>query len=708
MRVVRNVGPLLVAMLTIGMGVASTASATSVGVMAWGANNFGQLGNGTTKDSDEAITLSEPADVVAVAGGEEFSLALLKDGKVMAWGYNNAGQLGDGTETNSDVPVEVKGLSEVIAISAGGQHSLALLEDGKVMAWGGNGWGELGDGTTTASDEPVEVKGLSEVAAISAGYYHSLALLKSGKVMAWGNDEDGELGDGTTTNSDEPVEVGELSEATAISGGRFFSLAVLKDGKVMSWGYNAYGQLGGGSSEGPEKCGSKAPCSVKPVEVKGLSEEVTAVAAGGWHSLAVLKDGKVMSWGLNSRGQLGDGTTTNSDEPVEVGAGLTEVAAVSAGLLDSMALSKSGKVMAWGQNGSGQLGDGTEAGPETCESVACSRTPLAVSKLGKYVAGISAGGNQSLAYASGPIVTKLEPRTGLPIGGETVMISGLNFTGVTAVKFGATEAPHWKVISSTSIEAVAPPGGETVYVTVTDSYGSDPTSNESPGALFRYVTPEAPQFGRCVKVTKGTGKYTSGKCVTGSAAGSYEWTPGITKGHFTLSAGETILETAAKTKIVCKLGTGAGEYHGTKEVDSTVIKLTECESGGAKCTSTGASAGEIVTNSLEGKLGSTGFATETVALDLAPAAGAFAEFSCGATAVVVDGSALANVPTDKMEKERVLKYEVSKGKQTPESFEGMPADVLEMSFAGGSPEKTVLTVNLTQYSEEEVEVDASV
>lgn len=697
MRAVRNVGPLLVAMLTIGMGVASTASATSVGVMTWGANNFGQLGNGNTKNSDEAITLSEPDDVTAVAGGGAFSLALMKDGTVMAWGRNSAGQLGDGTETNSAVPVEVTGLSKVIAISAGEEYSLALLQDGKVMAWGQNGGGELGDGTRTSRDKPVEVKELSEVAAISAGDHHGLALLESGKVMAWGENGSGELGDGTTTSSDEPVEVSGLSKVTAISGGYLFSLAV-ENGKVMSWGSNAEGKLGDGTETNSDV----------PVEVKGLSEEATAIAAGGWHSLAVLKDGKVMSWGFNAHGQLGDGTTTNSDEPVEVGAGLTEVAAVSAGLEDSMALLKSGKVMAWGVNRDGQLGDGTEAGPETCESVACSRTPLAVSKLGKYVAGISAGGNQSLAYATGPIVTKLEPRTGLPIGGETVMISGLNFTGVTAVKFGATESPYWKVISSTSIEAVAPPGGGTVYVTVTDSYGSDPTSNESAGALFRYVTPEAPQFGRCVKVTKGTGKYTSGKCVTGSAAGSYEWTPGVTKGHFTLSAGEAILETAAKTKIVCKLGTGAGEYHGTKEVDSTVIKLTECESAGAKCTSTGASAGEIVTNSLEGKLGSTGFATETVALDLAPAAGAFAEFSCGATAVVVDGSALANVPTDKMEKERVLKYEVSKGKQTPESFEGMPADVLETSFAGGSPEKTVLTVNLTQYSEEEVEVDASV
>lgn len=698
MSVVRGVGLWLALIMAVSAGVASMASATSVGVMAWGDNEHGQLGNGTLTNSDEPISLSEPAEVKAVAGGVHSSLALLDNGTVMAWGDEEYGQLGNGAEgfepRNSEVPVEVSGLSLslVTAISAGFGHDLALLANGNVVAWGG-------DDCTEESDVPFDVKGLSNVVAVSAGYFHSLALLETGKVVAWGCNSFGQLGNGTTTSSAEPVEVSGLSEVTGISGGFWYSLAVLRDGKVMAWGDGGPGGLGDGST------GS----SDVPVEVKGLSEKATAISAGSNYGLALLENGLVMAWGYNGFGQLGDDTTTNRDEAVLVRGELSLVAAISAGEGHSLALLKSGKVMAWGDNGAGQLGDGTETGPETCGITACSRTPIAVGKLSEYVAGIAAGGEHSLAYATGPSVTKLEPKTGPPLGGTTVLITGSNFTGVTAVKFGATNASSYLLLSPTLIEAVAPPGGGTRYVFVRTSSGTDPISNESAGAQFRYVSSLAPEFGRCVKVSKGTGKYAEGKCLIGSASGDYEWTPGVAKGHFTLSDGEATLETAGKTKVVCKAGTGAGEYHETKEIASTVIKMTECESSGAKCTSAGASTGEIVTSSLEGTLGWTSFATEAVALDLGPAGGAgpFAEFNCGATAIVVRGSVLVNMGTDKMAKERALKYEVSKGKQKPEEFEGLPPDVLEASLAGGSYEHAYLTVTATQYSEEDVEVNTA-
>ena len=107
------------------------------------------------------------SNVIAVAAGEFFSLALLKNGTVLAWGRNDLGQLGNGRMTDSVVPVVVKGLTGVAAISAGGcggtseGHSLALLNTGKVRSWGDNLYGELGDGSTISSDVPVEVKGLS-------------------------------------------------------------------------------------------------------------------------------------------------------------------------------------------------------------------------------------------------------------------------------------------------------------------------------------------------------------------------------------------------------------------------------------------------------------------------------------------------------------------------------------------------------------------
>ena len=125
--------------------------------------------------------------VVAIAAGAEHSLALLNNGTVMAWGNNEQGELGNGTTTNTAVPVAVTGLSHVVAIAAGGYHSLALLENGTVMAWGENEYGQLGNGSSTApecgppgeqeicSATPVEVKGLSETKGIAAGFQHSLS-----------------------------------------------------------------------------------------------------------------------------------------------------------------------------------------------------------------------------------------------------------------------------------------------------------------------------------------------------------------------------------------------------------------------------------------------------------------------------------------------------------------------------------------------------
>jgi len=275
-------------------------------------------------------------------------------GQAWAWGLNDHGQLGDGTTTKSQVPVKVllPAGTTVTAVSAGRFHSLALTSAGHVLAWGENLRGELGDGTKTDSNVPVRAKlpRRVKVVAISAGFGHSLAVASSGQVFAWGNNQRGQLGDGSTADRLTPVRVHlpAGTKVTAVSAGAIFSLALTSTGRVLAWGLNHRGQLGIGMTTDRHL----------PVRVKlPRGVKVTGIAAGYAFGLAVTSAGKVFAWGNNDSGQLGDGTTSGSDIPVRVHlpAGI-KVTAISAGADHSLALTAAGHVLAWGMNNFGQLG----------------------------------------------------------------------------------------------------------------------------------------------------------------------------------------------------------------------------------------------------------------------------------------------------------------------------------------------------------------
>jgi alpha-tubulin suppressor-like RCC1 family protein len=420
----------IVASVAVTIGVSAQAQAAST-VKAWGLNLSDQLGGGIELGPEECswsglevpcsrkpVVAGTLSGVLAVAGGEEYSSVLLEAGPVFAWGSDEAGQLGDGLsgpEGESDVPVEVSRLNDVTAIAAGGEHGLALLENHTVFAWGGGEFGQLGERKQEDSDLPIGVSTLSGVKAIAAGEEHSLALLENHTVKSWGYNGSGQLGDGTAKNKQKPIAVNNLSGVVAIAAGGEHSLALLENGTVMAWGSNEYGQLGDGTSSGPGNCGTKKapePCSRNPVAVTGLSD-VRAIAAGGEHSLALLDNGTVMAWGDNESGELGDGERADSDIPVAV-SGLSGVVAIAAGEEDSLALLENGTVMAWGNNEFGQLGDEAADGPERCGAaggeVPCSSIPVPVSGL-SGVTGIAAGGAHSLAF--GPSTTEAEPGVAL-------------------------------------------------------------------------------------------------------------------------------------------------------------------------------------------------------------------------------------------------------------------------------------------------------
>jgi alpha-tubulin suppressor-like RCC1 family protein len=206
--------------------------------------------------------------------------------------------------------------------------------------------------TRLRSQATAALTGLLAVLSLLAAFALSTtpASAQEGRIKAWGNNSYLQLGDtGSTGSRLTPATVAGLSnsDVQSLSAGYYHSLALLTNGTVESWGYNANGQLGVGTS---------ANYSV-PGTVTGL-RGVVAIAAGGYHSLALLADGTVWAWGYNGYGELGDGTTTQRTNPV-VTIGVTNARDVSAGSNHSLALLADGTVMAWGLNASGQLGDGT-------------------------------------------------------------------------------------------------------------------------------------------------------------------------------------------------------------------------------------------------------------------------------------------------------------------------------------------------------------
>ncbi|MGE5379947.1 MAG: S-layer homology domain-containing protein [Methylocystaceae bacterium] len=315
-------------------------------VMAWGFNDWGQVGDGSITNRSLPVSVNGLSGVVAVTGGERHSLVLKNDGSVWSWGRNDNYQLGDGTTVEKHTPVQVNSISGAAAIASGWYHNLILKSNGEVWAWGKNNFGQVGNGTTTDCNSPVLVSGLTGVVSIASGWYHSLALTNDGCVYTWGDNDFGQLGDNTTVSRYSPQYVNNLSGIIAVAGGVGHSLVLKNDGTVWAWGHNNLGQLGN----------TTATDSAIPVQVNGLSG-IVAIAAGRDHSLALKNDGTVWAWGDNQLGQLGNHTNVAQYSPVQVNS-LSGIADITAGEYHNLALKNDGTVWAWGYNGYGQLGIG--------------------------------------------------------------------------------------------------------------------------------------------------------------------------------------------------------------------------------------------------------------------------------------------------------------------------------------------------------------
>ncbi|WP_395813675.1 RCC1 domain-containing protein [Archangium minus] len=321
-------------------------------VWAWGGNDSGQLGNGTYEGNATPVQLPGLTGLVAVTTHTLHSLALRADGSVWAWGNNTFGALGLGMIGQQLTPTQVPGLSDVVDLSAGETHSLAVRADGTVWAWGTNDKGQLGALPDSTYYTPTQVPGISDVVAVSAGSSFSLALRQDGSVWAWGLNNTQQLG---VDNTDidvraEPAPIPGLTKVVSLSAGVYHALAARQDGSVWTWGY--VNELGGTYYP---------PFGTTPIQVPGLSDAV-AVTAGTSvstvSSLALRRDGTVWAWGDNTSGQLGDGTMNYQSNPVQV-VGMKHAVAVTMGSSHTLALRWDGTFWAWGDNDNGQLGDGT-------------------------------------------------------------------------------------------------------------------------------------------------------------------------------------------------------------------------------------------------------------------------------------------------------------------------------------------------------------
>lgn len=269
--------------------------------------------------------------------------------RITAWGYNYNGELGRGTtQPQSDVnPADVINLTNAVAVSAGYTRTVAVAADGTAWCWG---YRYLGNGTSQDSATPVQVNNLTDVVAVAAGgWLTSMALDARGHVWTWGGGGNpwGALGYPTVSGfALNPGQVN-LECVTDISMGRYHAAALTSDGSLWMWGINSNGELGQGTFGGYAET---------PVRVTDLSN-VVDVECGMSHTLALRADGTLWACGWNQYGQLGDGTLVNRSRFVQV-TGLADVAGMAGGDYHSVARLANGQAWAWGYNGNHTLGTG--------------------------------------------------------------------------------------------------------------------------------------------------------------------------------------------------------------------------------------------------------------------------------------------------------------------------------------------------------------
>ena len=306
----------------------------------WGNNDSGKLGNGTTGNSSMPICISDiensplnKRNIVDVyVNHSDTIIAKDSDGKLYSWGLNSLGELGDGTTDVSYMPICISNIENsplngknIVKIYQGHQMVIAKDSNGKLYSWGDNYYGQLGDGKTTNSSMPICISDIENsplkgknIVGVHNNTIRVIAKDSNGKLYSWGDNEYGQLGNETTENSSMPICISDM-ENSPLNGkdivdvyADYTMIAKDSDGKLYTWGWNRKGQLGNGTTEN-----SSMPICISNIENSPLKEKkIVNIYTGDDTIIAKDSEGKLYSWGSNGYGQLGDGTTTNSNIPI--------------------------------------------------------------------------------------------------------------------------------------------------------------------------------------------------------------------------------------------------------------------------------------------------------------------------------------------------------------------------------------------------------
>ena len=361
-------------------------------VYTWGENYYGQLGDGTTNDSNIPICISDiensqlkGKNIVDVYCDNTTIISKDNDGKLYSWGDNNRGKLGNGTTTDSSMPICISDIEssplkgkKIVDAHSDGFRIIAKDSNGKLYTWGDNNSGELGNGTTTDSSMPICISDIENSPLkgknIVDVYDGSIAKDSNGKLYSWGYNNNGQLGNGTTENSSMPICISDIENSplkgkNIVDVHNYDSTIIAKDssGKLYTWGNNYYGQLGNGTTTN-----SSMPICISEVEGSPLKgKNIVEIYRYEYVDSVIARDsaGKLYTWGYNDYGQLGNGTTTNSSMPVCIsdiknsplnGKNIVDIYIERIDYLTVSIKDSNGKIYAWGSNKYGQVGDGTK------------------------------------------------------------------------------------------------------------------------------------------------------------------------------------------------------------------------------------------------------------------------------------------------------------------------------------------------------------